>query len=232
VWLEGPAVHVLCCATRLIAAARSCFPLFGWGEYVPELYGLSCTVAWKRYRTSVENAAYVICSFACSTLIPVLLIIVSQCRILHAVDKLSCLLTTECICTHLRNAEKHLPVMFFCISLGFIIAWASYMVVSFIFHRDHWNLVSGGFVFPVLFAKSSHIYNPFIYLYFNKAFRQELQGLLTCVRFGWVPNCVRAHSSARNQAPLAIEIQLQEQGPWAVPRAAAFHSLAGGLKSG
>ncbi|KAJ8391520.1 hypothetical protein AAFF_G00088420 [Aldrovandia affinis] len=83
VWLEGASMRLLCCATWLVAAAWSCFPLLGWGAYVPEPYGLSCTVAWKRYHASVKDAVSPASPSApsppavpaCFTFIPVLLIV-------------------------------------------------------------------------------------------------------------------------------------------------------------
>lgn len=104
--------------------------------------------------------------------------------------------------------------MFFCISLGFVIAWAPYTVVSFlyIFHKEHRYMAPEGFVFPALFAKSSHIYNPFIYFYFNKTFQRELRCLLLsfCPKLG--VNRVGDHVTVGHQAPYPIHIQLQERG--------------------
>ncbi|KAG7460774.1 hypothetical protein MATL_G00202390 [Megalops atlanticus] len=213
VWLEGASIRLVCGATWVIAAVWSCLPLFGWGEYVPEPYGLSCTIAWKKYHASVKDAVYVICSFACFTLVPVLLIILSQCQILFKVYKFSYVLSTRGIHTNLRTAERRLSVMFFCISLGFIIAWAPYTVVSFmsIFNKGSYQMAPEGFVFPALFAKSSHIYNPFIYFYFNKAFRQELRVLLRSLCLTGARNRVGVRSVMGNQVPHVIQIQLQEQ---------------------
>ncbi|XP_071324210.1 opsin 8, group member c [Trachinotus anak] len=214
VWLEGANIRIACCGIWLVAAVWSSFPLFGWGEYVPEPYGLSCTIAWRGYHTSAKDAFYVICSFACFTLIPVLLIVVSQCRILYKVSRFSYSLSARGIRNNLRHAEKRLSVMFSCISLGFVIAWAPYAVVSFlfIFHKEHRYMAPEGFVFPALFAKSSHIYNPFIYFYFNKTFQRELRSLFLsfCPKLGG--NRVGVHISAGHQAPYPIHIQLQERG--------------------
>ncbi|KAM3861043.1 opsin 8, group member c [Diretmus argenteus] len=214
VWLEGANIPLLCCAIWLVATVWSCFPLFGWGEYVPEPYGLSCTIAFRAYHTSVKDAVYVICSFACFTLVPVLLIVVSQCHILYKVYHFSSSLSVRGIRNKLRYAEKRLSMMFFAISMGFVIAWAPYAVVSFlfIFHKDNWNMAPEGFVLPAIFAKSSHIYNPFIYFYFNKSFQQELRRLLCSHCPGLVRNQVGVRSATGHQAPHPIQIQLQEQG--------------------
>ncbi|XP_054474691.1 opsin 8, group member c [Anoplopoma fimbria] len=211
VWLEGTNIRKACCAIWLVAAVWSSFPLFGWGEYVPEPYGLSCTIAWRGYHTSAKDAFYVICSFACFTMVPVLLIVVSQCQILYKVSRFSNSLAARGIRNKLRHAEKRLSMMFFCISLGFVVAWAPYAVVSllFIFHRENQYMAPGGFVFPALFAKSSHIYNPFIYFYFNKTFRKELRCLILSLWPKLGGNQVGVHIDTVHQLP--IHIQLQER---------------------
>ncbi|XP_037305018.2 opsin 8, group member c [Pungitius pungitius] len=208
-WLEGANIQIGCCALWLVAAVWSSFPLFGWGEYVPEPYGLSCTIAWRAYHASAKDTFYVLCSFACFTMVPVLLIVASQCQILRKVSRFSGSLSARGIRNNLRRAERRLSVMFFCISLGFVVAWAPYAVVSFlfIFHKERLYMAPGGFVFPALFAKSSHVYNPFIYFYYNKTFRRELRHLLPW----WWPvpgwNRVRVHTPAELQYPIHIQLQ-------------------------
>ncbi|XP_068199127.1 opsin 8, group member c [Antennarius striatus] len=212
-WLEVANIRKLCFAIWLLATMWSSFPLFGWGKYVPEPYGLSCTVAWRGYHTSSKDAFYVICSFVCFTLFPVLLIAMSQCQILFKVSHFSHMLSTRGIRNNLLYTKKRLSMMFFCISLGFVIAWAPYAIVSFlfIFHKGSLYMAPEGFVFPALFAKSSHIYNPFIYFYFNKSFQQELRLLLTLwPRLGG--NRVGNQNSTCHDIPYPIHIELQERG--------------------
>ncbi|KAG8011449.1 Opsin-5 [Nibea albiflora] len=166
------------------------------------------------YHTSAKDAFYVICSFACFTLVPVVLIVVSQGLILHKVSRFTYSLSARGIRNNLRHAERRLSMMFFCISLGFVIAWAPYSVVSFlfIFHKGNWYMAPAGFVFPALFAKSSHVYNPFIYFYFNKTFQQELRCLLLSLWPKLGGNRVGIHIASGHQAPYPIHIQLQERG--------------------
>lgn len=114
---------------------------------------------------------------------------------------------------HCGNCVYILFQMFFCISLGFVIAWAPYAIVSFlfIFHKGNWYMAPKGFVFPALFAKSSHIYNPFIYFYFNKTFQRELRYLLFALWPRWGGNRVDIHFATGQQNPFPIHIQLQER---------------------
>ncbi|XP_062407370.1 opsin 8, group member c [Sardina pilchardus] len=233
--LYGANIQLLCVSTWLLATVWSVLPLFGWGEYVPEPYGLSCTIAWRRYHTSVKDAAYVICSFACFVLVPVLLIVASQGMILRKVYRISYSLAAHGIHTNLKKTEKRLSVMFFCISMGFIVAWTPYTVVSFlyIFHEEDTYMAPAGFVFPALFAKCSHVYNPIIYFYFNKAFRQELKcllrslcpGLVVSNRVGVLPAPVHQGSVVP-----AIQIQLQELQEGRARRADSGGGIVGGVR--
>ncbi|XP_049612425.1 opsin 8, group member c [Syngnathus scovelli] len=213
-WLENTNIRLVCCVIWLVATVWSSFPLFGWGEYVPEPYGLSCTIAWRGYHTSAKDAFYVIFSFACFTLIPVLVIVMSHCQILYKISLFSYSLSARGIHNSLRRAEKRLSMMFFCISLGFVIAWAPYTIVSFlfIFHKENQYMAPEGFVFPALFAKSSHIYNPFIYFYFNKTFQKELQSFLVYFWPKLGGNRVGAQVTLSHSGPDPIYIQLQEGG--------------------
>ncbi|KAM9778210.1 LOW QUALITY PROTEIN: opsin 8, group member c [Syngnathus typhle] len=88
-WLENTNIRLVCCVIWLVATVWSSFPLFGWGGYVPEPYGLSCTIAWRGYHTSAKDAFYVICSFACFTLMPVLVIVMSHCQVLYKISRFS-----------------------------------------------------------------------------------------------------------------------------------------------
>ena len=109
--LEGASVRLVCSGSWLVAAAWSCFPLLGWGEYVPEPYGLSCTIAWKRYHVSAKDAFYVLCSFICFTFVPVLLVVVSQCCILLKIYRFSSALSARGIHTSLRRTERRLSLV-------------------------------------------------------------------------------------------------------------------------
>lgn len=111
VWIEGTVIRLVCAATWLTAAVWSSFPLLGWGGYAPEPYGVSCTVAWRRYHASLADAAYVMCTFAGFVLVPVLLIVISQCKILLKVFRFSRALSAEGTRCNLRRAEKQLSAV-------------------------------------------------------------------------------------------------------------------------
>lgn len=109
--MERASIRTTCCFIWLVATVWSSFPLLGWAEYVPEPYGLSCTIAWRSYHTSTKDAFYVICSFTFFTLIPILLIAASQCQIISRVSRFSYQLSARGIRNNLQRTEKQLSMV-------------------------------------------------------------------------------------------------------------------------
>lgn len=64
------------------------------------------------------------------------------------------------------------------ISLGFVVCWSPYAVVSLwsIFH-DSGSIPPEVSLLPCMFAKSSTVYNPLIYYIFSQSFRREVKQL-------------------------------------------------------
>ncbi|GLD49523.1 opsin-5-like protein [Lates japonicus] len=218
VWLEGDNIRITCCGIWLVATVWSSFPLFGWGKYVPEPYGLSCTIAWRGYHTSAKDAFYVICSFACFTLVPVLFIVVSQCRILYKVSRFSYSLSARGIRNNLRHAEKRLSVVSeevekkaikSIVDLVSWIAWPTPSCPSSSFStRSPSTWLPRLLPFPPSLPKAPHIYNPFIYFYFNKTFQRSCAACSSHCGPSW--RKPSAHQW-QHQILHRIHIQLQER---------------------
>ena len=64
------------------------------------------------------------------------------------------------------------------ISLGFILCWAPYGIVSLwsVFH-DSSTIPPEVSLLPCMFAKSSTVYNPMIYYIFSQSFKREVKQL-------------------------------------------------------
>uniref|UniRef100_H3C2I1 Opsin 8, group member c n=1 Tax=Tetraodon nigroviridis TaxID=99883 RepID=H3C2I1_TETNG len=172
VWTKAANMQKTCCFIWLVAAVWSSFPLLGWGKYILEPPGLSCIVGGGDNQTSVSDTVYVVCSFSLFTLIPFLIIVVPQCQIICTVARASCQVSGERIRNRMNRIEKRLTWMFFCVSLGFVMAWFPYTMVSFLFffNKGHQYMALWGFVILGLLAKFSHVYNPFIYFFINLGF--------------------------------------------------------------
>lgn len=105
-WIRGANLRSACCLIWLVATVWASLPLLGWGEYVPEPYGLSCSMSWSGYHT--KDAFYIVCSFSLFTLIPFLLTVVFQCRIMSSVSRLSNQVSVGDIRRKLKQREHRL----------------------------------------------------------------------------------------------------------------------------
>lgn len=74
-----------------------------------------------------------------------------------------------CSCTQLSVA----------VCIGFLAAWSPYAVVSmWAAFGDFDNIPPLAFAIPALFAKSSPLYNPLVYLLLKPNFRRDLHSML------------------------------------------------------
>lgn len=100
--------------------------------------------------------------------------------------------------------------MAFMISLGFIIAWAPYVAVSFwtMFNTQEEQQVAPSVsLLPCLFAKSSTAYNPFIYFFFK---RNSWHKPLCLSRQGF--SCAHQASLPGQEEILATQTEFQGSG--------------------
>lgn len=157
----------------------SIFPLFGWSAYVPEGANTVCSIRWYS-PISATNTSYVACLFIFFFFIPLLVIIasyaISYCNVRRMVRQAENMWGA--------NAEATLATIANSVSLakisgmmvaGFLLAWTPYAVVSL------YSAVAGpqhipalATIVPAMFAKSSTLYNPIIYFFAYKKFRESL----------------------------------------------------------
>lgn len=100
--------------------------------------------------------------------------------------------------------------MAFMISSGFIIAWAPYVAVSFwtMFNTQEQQQVAPSVsLLPCLFAKSSTVYNPFIYFFFK---RNSWHKPLCLSRQGF--SCAQQVSLSAKEEKLATQMGVQGSG--------------------
>ncbi|KAG9465749.1 hypothetical protein GDO78_017795 [Eleutherodactylus coqui] len=89
------------------------------------------------------------------------------------------------------------------VSLGFLVSWTPYAIVSFwsIFHSSA-SIPPIVSLLPCLFAKSSTAFNPIIYYMFSKIFRQKVKQLKCCC--GWRIHFLQQDNSGENPAVSVI----------------------------
>lgn len=103
--------------------------------------------------------------------------------------------------------------MFFWISLGFVATRFPDGIVSFlfIFNKVHQNMAPWGFVFPALLAKSSHVYNLFIYFYFDNNFQKAFCQLFCNCLLGQEETGADIGFISEDENPRPTDIQLEDR---------------------
>ncbi|KAM4633754.1 opsin 8, group member a [Polymixia lowei] len=160
----------------LYAFLWALFPLLGWGNYGPEPFGLACSVDWAGYQKSLNHSSFIMTLSVLCTFIPCLLILFAYSGIAVKLHRAYRSIKNNEF--HYGNIEKKITLMAVMISSGFLVAWAPYVAVSFwsMFHtQGQDSLAPVVSLLPCLFAKSSTVYNPFIYYIFQRSFRRELR---------------------------------------------------------
>lgn len=156
----------------------SVFPLLGWSAYVAEAGDIACSLRWQSTRSA--DTAYIICLFVFFYFGP--LVIILYCYTLvflnmrymtRNAEKLwgaNAAATVETIQASWKMAKIALVMV-----IGFFFAWTPYAAVSFYaafgFAEDIPTLLAA---FPSLLAKTSNFYNPIIYFFLYKSFRESL----------------------------------------------------------
>uniref|UniRef100_A0A3B3ZRP5 G-protein coupled receptors family 1 profile domain-containing protein n=1 Tax=Periophthalmus magnuspinnatus TaxID=409849 RepID=A0A3B3ZRP5_9GOBI len=156
-------------------------PLFGWGNYELEGIRTSCAPNW--YSRDVGNMSYIIMYFFLCFALPFSVIMVSYSRLLWTLRQVTKLQVSEGGSTH--RVEVQVARMVVVMVLFFLVTWLPYasMALSVI-------LVPSLYIdpviaaIPVFLAKSSTVYNPIIYVFMNRQFRNYAVPAILC---GWNP---------------------------------------------
>ncbi|XP_078131410.1 opsin 8, group member b [Sander vitreus] len=169
-------VKMLCMWTWLYALIWALFPILGWGQYGPEPFGLSCSLAWGQMKH--EGYSMVIFMFSFNLIMPCVIIICCYFGIsikLYLAYKKS--MNSNRV-PSIVKLQRRLLMIAVLVSLGFIVCWAPYGIVSI------WSLFSDSStippevsLLPCMFAKSSTAYNPLIYYIFSPSFKREVKQL-------------------------------------------------------
>uniref|UniRef100_A0A8D0H820 G-protein coupled receptors family 1 profile domain-containing protein n=1 Tax=Sphenodon punctatus TaxID=8508 RepID=A0A8D0H820_SPHPU len=143
-------------------------PLFGWSSYGPEGVQTSCSIGWED--RSWSNYSFLIFYFLTCFIIPVLIIGFSYGSILRSVHMVGS------ICEEFRAL-----VMVLAMVMAFLICWLPYTIFAMIIVIDPTvNIPPLAATLPTYFSKTSPVYNPIIYLFLNKQFRECTVAFLTC----------------------------------------------------
>ncbi|XP_055464564.1 opsin-3 isoform X1 [Psammomys obesus] len=177
-------------------------PLLGWNRYILDVHGLGCTVDWKS--KEANDSSFVLFLFLGCLVVPVGTIAHCYGHILYSVRMLRCVedLQTIQVIKVLRY-EKKVAKMCFLLVFVFLTCWMPYIVTRFLVVNGYGHLVTPTVsIVSYLFAKSSTVYNPVIYIFMIRKFRRSLLQLL-CFRL------LRCHRPAKNLPAAESEMQIR-----------------------
>ncbi|XP_017553679.1 opsin 7, group member b isoform X1 [Pygocentrus nattereri] len=151
-------------------------PLSGWGQYGSEPYGTACCIDWYAPYHSQPAMSYIICLFFFCYIVPCTIIFLSYAYILMTVRG-----SQQAVQQHVSpqnkivNAQTLIAKLSVAVCIGFLVAWSPYAAVSMWAAFVNPNMVPPvAFAFAAIFAKSSTLYNPMVYLGFKPNFRKSL----------------------------------------------------------
>ncbi|XP_041853990.1 vertebrate ancient opsin-like [Melanotaenia boesemani] len=156
-------------------------PLFGWSSYGPEGIQTSCSLAWEE--RSWSNYSYLILYTLLCFILPVAIIFFCYFKVLKSLNKLN--RSIELQGGHSRqNENDHAVIMVLAMIIAFFVCWLPYTALSVVVVVDT-ELYIPPLVatLPMYFSKTSPVYNPIIYFFSNKQFRDCTLEVLSCGRY-------------------------------------------------
>ncbi|XP_010865161.1 parapinopsin a [Esox lucius] len=157
-------------------------PLFGWGSY--ELEGLLTSCAPNWYSREPANMSYIILYFLLCFAIPFSIIVVSYAYIIFTLHQVSKLKVLEGGST--TPVELQVLRMVVVMVMAFLLSWLPYasFAISVIINPGlQINPIIA--TVPMYLAKGSTIYNPIIYVFMNRQFRNCAVPYVLCGRNPW-----------------------------------------------
>ncbi|XP_048067355.1 parapinopsin a [Megalobrama amblycephala] len=157
-------------------------PLFGWGRYELEGVKTSCAPDW--YSRNLANVSYIMCYFLLCFALPFSVIVISYTRLLWTLRQVSRLKMSEGGST--ARAEAQVACMVVVMVMAFLLTWLPYAAFALSVILDP-NLYIDPVIatVPMYLAKSSTVFNPIIYIFMNRQFREHAVPFLLCGRNPW-----------------------------------------------
>ncbi|CAF3357302.1 unnamed protein product, partial [Rotaria sp. Silwood2] len=160
-------ISILC--VYLLALFWSLLPIIGWSNYDYEGVGASCSVKWEE--RSLNVTSYNITIFIFVYLIPVIIIIIMNLksfRVIREQRHRSRINFNESHCQRQYLIECRVTYTIIFIIGGFLLAWSPYAIISIIrafIYDKYFPPILG--TIPALFAKTSVVWNPLVYVVRN-----------------------------------------------------------------
>ncbi|XP_077425819.1 opsin 7, group member d isoform X2 [Vanacampus margaritifer] len=168
---------------RLLVAGVWCYasifavgPLAQWGRYSTEPYGTACCIDWHAPNHELSALSYIVCLFVFCYALPCTIIFLSYSSILLTVRG-SRQAVQQHVSPQTKNASAHSLIVKLSVAvcIGFLVAWTPYAgVAMWSAFSDATRVPPSAFATAAVFAKSSTVYNPAVYLLCKPNFRQCL----------------------------------------------------------
>ncbi|XP_076000874.1 opsin 7, group member a [Genypterus blacodes] len=151
-------------------------PLVHWGEYGAEPYGTACCIDWRLSNKHAAARSFTVALFVFCYILPCCLIVASYMGILVTVRASRKTMEQHASRrTHMSSIQTIIVKLSVAVCIGFFAAWSPYAVVSMWAAFGHIEKIPPlAFAISAMFAKSSTIYNPVIYLLLKPNFRIEM----------------------------------------------------------
>ncbi|XP_061909422.1 opsin-5-like isoform X2 [Entelurus aequoreus] len=151
-------------------------PLAQWGRYSSEPYGTACCIDWHAPNHELSALSYIVCLFVFCYALPCTIIFLSYTCILLTVRG-----SRQAVQQHVSpqtkttSAHSLIVKLSVAVCIGFLGAWTPYAgVAMWSAFSDATQVPSSAFAIAAVFAKSSTVYNPMVYLLCKPNFRECL----------------------------------------------------------
>ncbi|XP_076023010.1 opsin 7, group member d [Genypterus blacodes] len=151
-------------------------PLAQWGHYSAEPYGTACCIDWQAPNHELSALSYIVCLFLFCYALPCTIIFFSYTFILLTVrGSRQAVQKHVSLQTKTTKAHALIVKLSVAVCIGFLGAWTPYAAVAmWAAFSDATQVPPAAFALAAMFAKSSTIYNPMVYLLCKPNFRECL----------------------------------------------------------
>ena len=157
-------------------------PLLGWSAYAPEAGNIACSIRWQS--SFPTDTSFNICLFVFFYFVPIIVIVTCYTlmfmNLRHMTKNAQRIWGTNAAATlETVMASCKLAKISLVMVVGFFFAWTPYTIVSlYSAFGDPDNISTLLAAVPSLFAKTATMYNPIVYFFSYKTFRESLLKLI------------------------------------------------------
>ncbi|KAK2862534.1 hypothetical protein Q5P01_002067 [Channa striata] len=165
-----------CALTWVCALCAATPPMVGWSRFIPEGLQCSCAPDWYTTNNKFNNESYVMFLFGFCFAVPFSTIVFCYSQLLFMLKSAA---KAQAESASTQKAEKEVTRMVVVMVCAFLLCFGPYVCFAL------WAISNRGepfdvrlAVIPSVLSKSATVYNPVIYVIFNKQFRSCIRKML------------------------------------------------------